>query len=192
MFEESGNIDDKWEMFKEKLREIEDRHIPSRSMKNTMKRKRAFPVDKETLDKIKFKTSMSRKAIKSKDPEDRKKYNRARNQVKKCCKRLRKKFENDIATKAKSNPKVIWKYIKSKSKTREGIGDLHRGNDKKLGKTDKDQEKADTLCDFFSSVFVKEPEGDIPGIEPRDTESPMGNNKHNPRRSRETATAATN
>jgi hypothetical protein len=72
------------------------------------------------LEKIKLKNSLSRRAIRTKDPEDRKAYNIVRNQVKKMTRNLRKKFENDIATKEKTNPKVIWNYIKSKSKTRGG------------------------------------------------------------------------
>jgi hypothetical protein len=34
------------------------------------------------------------------------------------------KFENDLYGNAKKNPKAIRSYITSKSKTREGIGDL--------------------------------------------------------------------
>jgi hypothetical protein len=38
---------------------------------------------------------------------------------------MRKKFELELSEKAKTNPKAIWSYIKSKSKTKEEIGDLH-------------------------------------------------------------------
>jgi hypothetical protein len=47
----------------------------------------------------------------------------------------------------KENPKVIWKYIKSKSKTRDGISDLHMNPaDTKSPKTDIDEEKAKILA----------------------------------------------
>jgi hypothetical protein len=39
--------------------------------------------------------------------------------------KLTKQCEKDMSQTAKDNPKAIWKYIKSKSKTRECIVDLH-------------------------------------------------------------------
>ena len=39
--------------------------------------------------------------------------------------KLKKQYEKDLSQRAKDSPKAIWKYIKSKSKTREGIADLH-------------------------------------------------------------------
>ena len=75
------------------------------------KKKRGFPIDRETVNKIRLKNTLSRKAISTKDPEIRKQYNRTRNQVKKLTRRLRKEFENDISKRAKSNPKLVWQYI---------------------------------------------------------------------------------
>ena len=62
-------------------------------------KKRGFPVDRETLNVIRLKKILSRKAIITKDPEIRKQCNRTRNQVKKVTRRLRKEFENDISKK---------------------------------------------------------------------------------------------
>jgi hypothetical protein len=45
--------------------------------------------------------------------------------VKGAVNKMKKKFENDLYGNAKKNPKAIRSYITSKSKTREGIGDLH-------------------------------------------------------------------
>jgi len=44
-------------------------------------------------------------------------YNRVRNQVKNMGNKLKKKYEKVLSQKAKENPKAIWSYIKSKSKT---------------------------------------------------------------------------
>jgi hypothetical protein len=66
--------------------------------------------------------------------------------------------EKDLAKSAKKNPKAIWKYIKSKSKRRSGIGELLTDQkDPNSRKTDDDKEKAEILAEFFQSVFTKEP-----------------------------------
>ena len=165
---EDEDINIMWDRFKGKIKDIENRHVPTRNIKQTGKRKKGFPVDRETLNKIRLKNTLSRRAIRTKDPEVRRQYNRTRNQVKKMTRKLRKQFEDDISKKAKTNPKLIWQYIKSKSKTREGIGELYVNQDLKKGKkTDKDTDKANLLGEFFSSVFVREPDGEIPTIEDR-------------------------
>ena len=90
-------------------------------------------------------------------------YNRVRNQVKNMVNKLKKKYEKVLSQKAKENPKALWSYIKSNSKTREGIGDLHVDpDDIKSIKTEDNKVKANILSEYCSSVFTKEPEGDVP------------------------------
>jgi len=62
----------------------------------------------------------------------------------------------------KTNPKKFWNYVNSKSKRREYIGDLV-SMDKNGVETrvSTDGEKADTLCDYFTSVFNTETDDDI-------------------------------
>ena len=77
--------------------------------------------------------------------------------------KLKKNYEKGLSQKAKENPKAIWSYIKSKAKTRDGIGDLHVDpEDIKSIKTEDNKEKANILSEYFSSVFTKEAEGDVP------------------------------
>ena len=69
------------------------------------------------------------------------------------------------AAEAKSNPKAIWKYINSKTKTRVGVSELNTDPADPTSKlTTSDKEKAEVLGQFFSSVFTTEPDGDIPQI----------------------------
>ena len=74
-------------------------------------------------------------------------------------------YEKKIARNAKEDPKAIWRYINSKSKTKEGIGNLLKDptdkNSKLVEKTDKEK------ANYFSSVFTKEPAGQIPTLERR-------------------------
>jgi hypothetical protein len=60
-----------------------------------------------------------------------------------------------------------WSYIKSKSKTREGIGDLHTNPEgTNSEKTEDNKEKANILSDYFSGVFTNEPLGELPQMTP--------------------------
>jgi hypothetical protein len=115
-------------------------------------------MDEKTREKIREKNRQSKMAITSRDPEIRKKYNRVRNQVKSHVNKLKKKYEKDLVQRAKETPKVIWKYIKSKSKTRDGIRDLHMNPaDTKSPKTAIDEEKANILAKYILSVFRERP-----------------------------------
>ena len=97
------------------IMKIEDKHIPTKTIKLSSKGKRVFPVDTKTLEKIKKTHSLSKKANTAGDPETRKQYNKIRNQVKSLIRKLRKSYEKDLSKKAKTNPKSIWSYIKSGS-----------------------------------------------------------------------------
>ena len=87
--------------------------------------------------------------------------------MKKLTRWLRNELENDILKKAKPNPKPVWQYIKSKSKTKGGIKELYIDQCSKKGRTGKDSHKVYILEDFSCSVFVKKPIGDVLLIQDR-------------------------
>jgi hypothetical protein len=116
---------------------------------------------------IKRKNTLSKKVASSSDHPIRQEYNRVRNKVKGAVNKMKKKFEKDLYENAKKNPKAIRSYIKSKSKTREGIGDLHIvPEDTNSEKTQDNKKKANILSDYFSSVFTNEPLGELPQMIP--------------------------
>ncbi|CAG2252905.1 unnamed protein product [Mytilus edulis] len=130
LLNQGDHIDKNWEKFHEKLLEMEKRYIPVKKIKTSTKRK-------------------SEKSIATKDPSIRLEYNKVRNQVKTMTNKLKREHEKKLSTNAKKNPKAIWKYIKSKSKTRSGIGELLTDqNDETSRKTDDDKEKAEILATF--------------------------------------------
>ena len=69
-------------------------------------------------------------------------------------------YEKKIARNAKEDPKAIWRYINSKSETKEGIGNLlHDPTDKNSKIVETDKEKV--LANYFSSVFTSRPNTNI-------------------------------
>ena len=78
----------------------------------------------KNIKKDKRKTSSKKKSHRNKDPLVRMQYNRIRNQVRRLTRNIAKEYERGLARNAKENPKAIWRYINSKSKTKESIGNL--------------------------------------------------------------------
>ena len=70
-------------------------------------------------------------------------------------------MEKNIASLAKTDPKSFFKYVNGKIKTRTGVGDIMRDNG---CLTRNDEEKAEVLNTFFSSVFTVEDMKNIPEI----------------------------
>ena len=93
-------------------------------------------------------------------------YCTLRNQVKSLTRKAVKNKEREIAKDIKNNPKKCWKYTKSKTKTRTGISDLIMNNENGVETlTNSDKNKANTLSDFFSSVFTTETTDNYPPLE---------------------------
>ncbi|KAK7105260.1 hypothetical protein V1264_016666 [Littorina saxatilis] len=144
-------------------------------------------MDTKTLAKVKIKHQLFRKwrhtvqeaksaeltYLRTKKKEDEEKYQqleaqqeeaharytRARNQAKWACKQAIRQMEKQVAERAKDNPKVFWSYVKSRTTIRSGIADLKR-KDGTLATSN--VEKANTLNDFFQSVFTEETTGEMP------------------------------
>ena len=81
--------------------------------------------------------------------------------------------ETNIAKNIKQNPKAFYQYVASKTLKKEGVKELE--NDK--GElTNNDHEKCEILNNFFSSVFTKENDENIPDfIYDKDIPNPLLN-----------------
>ena len=94
-------------------------------------------------------------------------YTQSRNRVKRLMRQARKRYEKSICYKSKENPKVFWSHVRQMLKTKSGVAPLLADvKDKNSTKFD-DKEKADILQSQFSSVFTREPDGEIPRMENR-------------------------
>ena len=63
--------------------------------------------------------------MQTKSGEDYQAYCRQRNQIRKITRLARKDFEKNLSLTIKTEPKKFWDYIRSKTKTKDGIADLH-------------------------------------------------------------------
>ena len=167
------------ENFNKEINELMDRHIPTANVNNRQGMRP--PLDTEMKRLIKEKEKAARAANESKKTgsryefeEARKVYNRARNKVSSYSRKLRKEFEQGIASGAKDGNKEIFAYINSKSKVKKRIGKICKDpENEKSTKTDNDEEKAKIFSKFFISVQTTEPDGVLPEFPTREIKVPM-------------------
>ena len=158
-------IDEQWKGLKDTIKMLEEEFIPHRMVGSCNRHKGKIPLDEASVRKIKKKHTLWKRYMETKDGMYYTEFCKARNQVRKMTRKLQKQFEMKLAAEAKSNPKAIWKYINSKTKTRVGVSELNTDPADPTSKlTTSDKEKAEVLGQFFSSVFTTEPDGDIPQI----------------------------
>jgi hypothetical protein len=74
-----------------------------------------------------------------------------------------KAYENKIAANSKHNPKAVYSYINSKTKSKDSIKALYLRNNNNLNETNNEtttngSQIANILNDYFVSVFTKEDE----------------------------------
>ena len=76
----------------------------------------------------------------------------------------RKTFEENISLEIKSNPKLFWQYIKSKTKSNPGVAPLYKTNNGEKILIEDNKEKAEILAEQFKSVFTIEKDGNMPKL----------------------------
>ena len=84
-----------------------------------------------------------------------------RNNATAAVKRAKSTFELKLVDNVKQNPSVFWKYIRENAKVRSDVMSLRKEDG---SGTCSDQEAAQCLNDFFTSVFTTEPDGDLPSL----------------------------
>ena len=101
---------------------------------------------------IKKKYFLYKRYLESELHYDYQRYIEIRNETKRQIKRSVKAFESKIAHESKVNVKGFWKYVNSKLKRTTGICNLTKPDGTM---TQNDEEKANVLNDFFSSVLKR-------------------------------------
>ena len=165
-----------WVLFKTCLQEAQLRHIPSKHINTHKKKRSGVPIDRKTFQATKKKHRMWQRYIETRDPVKYKEYTRQRNKVRSMTRKLQRDLEKDVSKQAKTNPKKFWNYVKRKMKTSTGVSDLViRTEGSKEILTRNNQQKAQTLSDFFGSVFTREPDTEIPVLEDISVDSQLDN-----------------
>ncbi|MES9905973.1 MAG: reverse transcriptase family protein [Sedimenticola sp.] len=155
------NLAVSWESFAEKLSNSIEKNIPVSRTYHDQSKNNPY-VDSQSLNAIKEKHKKWMKYKYCKSEVNFTNYKEARNAATQSLRSSLYNYEKDLASKIKTDSKLFWKYVKSKSNTQTSIGDLET---KTGNKTSNDQEIAECLNDCFSSVFVKDREGANPNFE---------------------------
>ena len=133
----SKDVETQWVIFNNIINYAKEKHVPKRVYIGQHKQTNT-PIDRKCIEKIQSKHNLWKKYMKNRNDEVYSQYCKVRNQVKSMLKRARKNYEKDTRN-IKENPKIAWKYIKSKYKVKDGIYNLKydpSDNDSRLTTTD--------------------------------------------------------
>ena len=152
------DVESMWCFFRERILEGTNLFIPKVTDITTINKKWRRPLGVAIRNNIKNKSKLWKKYLTSKDKDIFEEYKKVRNEVRRQTREIIKEDHLKIAKDSKKNPKKFWNYVNSKTKSRDKIGDLEITNDKgQIKKLRDNQEKANVLCEYFSSVFNKDP-----------------------------------
>ena len=161
---DGASIDDMWNLINDVIQDACKKFVPKIIINNnhnsiSKQNRSTKTVPRTMLEKIHFKRRAHKMYKKFPTITNYNCYAKARNQVKWESRKLVKANEASLALEAKNNPKRFFKYVASKTKTRECISHLKK-RDNSL--TSSDKEKAEVLNEYFCSVFTREPTENIP------------------------------
>ena len=149
----SDDIETDWATFKEKIFEAEALYIPTRTIKS---RNQPPWMTKSLLRQVRKKRRLWKNYKKYGNPETHEKYKKIENEVKNSIRREKKDYERKIANSSKSNPKMFYSYISKKKCNKVAVGPLKKNGDLLT----ESEDIAETLNDFFSSVFTRDEDDD--------------------------------
>jgi len=163
------NVEQQWSYFLEKIRAAELEFVPSKMIDQYGNRniKHDSPMDKKAMEATRKKHRCWQRYLETRDEEKYREYTRQRNKVRSMSRKIQREAEKGISRDAKKNSKKFWRFVRSKLKTATGIADLEMTSDGKSELATSDEAKAQTLCDFFSSVYTEEPTGITPDLDKR-------------------------
>ena len=151
------NVSDAWNYFYDVFDNVVKSNIPlfhATSKKNIYMTREAM-----RLKNTKYK--LWRKYCATRAQTDHDAFVFARNKLRSLTRSLRQDFEQCITTNVKHNPKVFWRYAKSRLKTCATYNDIQDSNGNLL---QSDIAKASAFNEYFSSVIVNEDSTNLPSF----------------------------
>ena len=150
----SNDINGMWQEFLSRYNDAEKRNIPKKKV-YVGGQSNYQNLNRKTVSKRNKKCKLWKRYLEEKDSKALLEYKRCRNQLRRLTRKAVKDKEKKIASTVKTNCKVFWKYVNKKTKLREAIPTLTTTSGEM--KTTNLQ-KAETLAQYFSSVFTTEPD----------------------------------
>ncbi len=123
----------------------------------------------KALTKIRKKHKTWQRYMETQNGQDYNEYARARNQARNEVRKSIRDYERKIGKEIKKSPKQFWRYVRNKMNTTNAIPQLEK-SDGDL--TLNDKEKANTMNNFFASVFTPEV-GEPPELHTRNYDTPL-------------------
>ena len=152
------SCDDSWTKLKEILDGLQTKHVP---LKKRRERHRPVWMTKHVMRTIRKKRRLWKTYTTTDDYRDFAAYKAFEKETTKAVKNAKRRFERKLAKDAKKNPKEFYSYMKSKTSNRESVGPLKAdGKDTEFVTSDEDM--AEMLNEFFSSVFTDEDLTNVP------------------------------
>jgi hypothetical protein len=169
-----NTVDEMWCKFKKILLEGMEECIPKRGNRTVNEKKNFRPYNSDLHQAIHRKHRLWNRWIETRTEKSHKQYKIARNKVRAETRKAKRSEQDEIAAACRTNPKKFWKYIRSKSKSSNSIGDLKWVDSNGVAHiAETDAQRADALEGFFSSVFTVEKDESYEGLSPRDINRPM-------------------
>ena len=152
---EMMSLDDAYSFFRSTVTLAIEKSSKTRS---THRNKNIY-MDRKAMQMKKKKQTLWGIHHRTHDPIDFARFARCRNELRRLTRNLRSRYESKLVSNLKQNPKAFWRYASSRLRTRSRVDDL-RTEDGAI--TSSNQEKADVLSRYFTSVFTQEGNTPVP------------------------------
>ena len=145
-------VEEMWSRFLDIVKQCINKYVPTNNTNDVkyMCKNKPWYNNNEVKEAARAKQNTWNRYKQSKTQEDQDLYRIKLNKYTNVLRNAKRKYENDIATQAKTNCKPFFRYIRDKRVVKEGIGDLRDGDGNfKVG----DLEKCNILNKHFSNCF---------------------------------------
>ena len=152
------SVQEAMDLFEEQYHAAAKECIPQKAS-DISKGPKPLWLNSHALRKVKKKHSSWMRYLYTKDGQNFQVYITQRNQATHAVRKAKRDYEKSIAKECRKNPKVVWNYLKRKTKTT--MPNLKKSDG---SYTSSDKEAADALNQQYFSVFTRETMDNLPEI----------------------------